>query len=268
MSNSSPTPVTIVDRPSASGLGLTLIEILVVIAVVAVLLAISLPALSSSRAAGRRLTCESNVRSSVQAISAYTNDFGGMFPSIADPKSGFVAGNITLDYFTQIGCWPIALKSYIGAEAAMSSTQFCPTLYRYNSADDLSAQPWVRWQSSYWQTLGAIVGPESFVDPVPEIISPTSLRTMRFADVLFPSQKGILAEKLPWHEFAKLKEFTPDMLLGKPGFERHTFSTAFADGSALALRGADMIPAVKGPFGAYYGPVIATVDGIRGRDRK
>lgn len=58
----------------------TLVELLVVIGIVAVLIAILLPALSVARANSRAVACLSNLRQMAVAAQAYCNDNGGRFP--------------------------------------------------------------------------------------------------------------------------------------------------------------------------------------------
>lgn len=60
--------------------GFTLIELLVVISIIALLVALLLPALSSAREAGRRTSCLSNMRGLYQAATLYTYDFKGRLP--------------------------------------------------------------------------------------------------------------------------------------------------------------------------------------------
>ena len=56
--------------------GFTLIELLVVISVIAVLMAILMPALNAARDQGRRVSCMSNMRQVGVALVLYQNDYG------------------------------------------------------------------------------------------------------------------------------------------------------------------------------------------------
>lgn len=60
----------------------TLIELLVVISIIALLIAILLPALESSRKNAQRIACASNVRQFVIAMSAYATDNHDAYPSL------------------------------------------------------------------------------------------------------------------------------------------------------------------------------------------
>jgi len=54
--------------------GFTLVELLVVIGIIALIMAILLPALSKARQAGLKASCASNVRQICAALTAYSND--------------------------------------------------------------------------------------------------------------------------------------------------------------------------------------------------
>src|SRR5262245_25063597 len=60
--------------------GFTLVELLVVIAVIAILAALLFPAISKSKAKARRTTCMNNVRQINLALRMYTDDFSDLSP--------------------------------------------------------------------------------------------------------------------------------------------------------------------------------------------
>ncbi len=69
--------------------GFTLIELLVVISIIAILVAILLPTLSSARETARLLTCTSQVRQFAVATQLYVNDHDGALPfGFGNPSIG------------------------------------------------------------------------------------------------------------------------------------------------------------------------------------
>lgn len=64
-------------RNSLSSYGFTLIELLVVISIIALLIAILLPALGAARQAGRMAVCSSNARQLGIAMALYAQDYDG-----------------------------------------------------------------------------------------------------------------------------------------------------------------------------------------------
>ncbi|MFW6058812.1 MAG: type II secretion system protein [Phycisphaeraceae bacterium] len=67
-------------RPAAQQ-GFTLVELLVVISIIALLIALLLPALSAAREQGRRIACVSNQRQLFIALHTYTMDHNGVMPA-------------------------------------------------------------------------------------------------------------------------------------------------------------------------------------------
>jgi prepilin-type N-terminal cleavage/methylation domain-containing protein/prepilin-type processing-associated H-X9-DG protein len=103
--NDNPLPTVHRSKPSlrrriaisaASGLtskdrsGLTIVEVLVVIAIIGALLALILPAVQSARAAARSTQCRSNLRQLGLAIHSYHSSHGNFPPNVSNGFSMFV----------------------------------------------------------------------------------------------------------------------------------------------------------------------------------
>ncbi len=79
------------NRNSSVSRGFTLIELLVVIAVIAILMALLLPALNRAREQGKRAVCLNNTKTLVLGWMMYCDDYGGkMPPAQARPDDGWV----------------------------------------------------------------------------------------------------------------------------------------------------------------------------------
>ena len=79
-------------RPSQRGSrrpgAFTLVELLVVVAIIALLLGILLPALGRAREIARRTACMSNLRQVMLAFNYYANDFNQFYPHESNPSNG------------------------------------------------------------------------------------------------------------------------------------------------------------------------------------
>src|SRR5215212_4908115 len=119
--------------------GFTLVELLVVIGIIAILIAILLPALSKSREAARRAACLSNLRQVHTAFFLYAGNYKDQVPL------GFRAGNKQFNsmmYSFTTG--KIVLFGWLYNDGLMRNPNvfFCPSENDPRSLYNTSANPW------------------------------------------------------------------------------------------------------------------------------
>ena len=83
----------------------TLVEMLVVIAVIAILSSLLLPALGKARGTARKSACSSNLKQLSLACMMYVNDFNDRLPPVREVGSMPWPGTY---------CWPVKLRDYVG----------------------------------------------------------------------------------------------------------------------------------------------------------
>lgn len=77
--------------------GFTLIELMVVIAVISLLASILMPSLNQAKYLARRTYCLSNIRSQYLAQMTYTTEHDGKFPHHRDPWTYYMRNSVSLD---------------------------------------------------------------------------------------------------------------------------------------------------------------------------
>jgi prepilin-type N-terminal cleavage/methylation domain-containing protein/prepilin-type processing-associated H-X9-DG protein len=93
--------------------GFTLVELLVVISIIAILLAVLMPALGKVKKTAMRVICVSNEKQWALGFEMYTNNYNGKFP--------------TAPYPSDSGCWINAVPKYIAADPNVASDIYlCP----------------------------------------------------------------------------------------------------------------------------------------------
>ncbi len=116
--------------------GFTLIELLVVIGIVALLLAILIPALASARAAGKRAACQSNLRQLGLAFYSYISDYRPRKWALDDGYFYYSDG------FHR--SWQEKLVAYSGKRETLVQ---CPEAWDFKSnfSWGSSSSPWGPW---------------------------------------------------------------------------------------------------------------------------
>jgi prepilin-type N-terminal cleavage/methylation domain-containing protein len=142
--------------------GFTLIELLVVIAVIALLLAILLPALRKVRVMAKRLACQSNLKQIAFAWNMYLDDYEGRF---------YQTTNANLEYggWQGIrGVYPRVLNSYFNLPGNLENEKdgmvFCCPGDRGGVPPEFSIQ-WkaYRYLGTSYQTNPLLIGQDQFL---------------------------------------------------------------------------------------------------------
>lgn len=235
-------------RVAGGRAGFTLIEMLVVSAIIAGLIAILLPALSLAKRAGKTTGVLSAVQQSLTAIAQYSDSEAGFLPYLATPE------HPEFGVFPE-GEWEYGPPSYFRGQASL-----WPTALLDHGIDLSGLQSFSRPEhgperiSTYvWLSHAAVSRPEYWegIDP-PE--SPRMFSGVRFDEAVFPSAKGLLS------------------YVGWTNAEANTvtgWEVGMCDGSASVRSMADPPLKVDGPYrkyGAIDWRVLTTWGGIRGRD--
>jgi len=101
--------------------GLTLMEILVVVAVIAILAGILFPILTGVKASAHKARCSSNLFQLGSAFTMYVSDWNGLYPSPGGLRGDF-------NYWSQSG--PGGLRPYVGNTSGGFGTIWCCPLMR------------------------------------------------------------------------------------------------------------------------------------------
>jgi prepilin-type processing-associated H-X9-DG protein len=194
---------------------------LVVIAIIAILAAMLLPALGKARESGKSAVCVSNLRNLSLAMQAYISDSGGFFP-----PSYYTAGSMPNGWPFWYMVLPVQLPYYT------NTTEGAPHVYRCPSANwwmEGGAYP----NPSYgynWLGLGASeTDPTYKVRNISEIVIPT--KQMLFADTTGSGPGGSAP---PPHNGSDKFDWTIYYPIGYRHNQRANI--AFADGHVEACR--------------------------------
>ncbi|MFA9477376.1 type II secretion system protein [Phycisphaerales bacterium AB-hyl4] len=115
-------------RSETSASGFTLIELLVVISIIAILIALLLPALQMARESARAVECRSNLRQGITGLHVYTEDFDGYAPVMT------TSGSVRWD-------WVVALEPYLNGRFGHNHMR-CPSAEGVENLVNLNSAEW------------------------------------------------------------------------------------------------------------------------------
>jgi prepilin-type N-terminal cleavage/methylation domain-containing protein/prepilin-type processing-associated H-X9-DG protein len=122
--------------------GFTLVELLVVIGIIAVLIAILLPALNRAREAARSVSCMSNHRQLLFALMMYADEHDGRLPKPNVNYSSFTwEGNTETNAWIQWFSAPFVGRYFgntVWPNGSSNTVIYCPSL----SVPEMMAMPW------------------------------------------------------------------------------------------------------------------------------
>lgn len=231
--------------PERSRSGFTLIEILVVIAILAVLAGILFPVLAAARERGRIATCQSNLRQIGIALGMYLQDWDEYYPNTDDPtlwmgrkwrwplkpylalSAERVPGNPWAS--TKSGRGVLLCPSDTAAISTYDNTSYAYSMSFYHSPDQINAMTRIE---------------QTWTD------SPTCISQSESA-VQYPSDKALVSEWTSTHE-------SPHVGWGSWDGARNYL---MADGHCKYLRARRITPANDG-----WPDINLTHDGVEGRD--
>jgi hypothetical protein len=250
-------------RAVASRLGgtrkaITLLETLVLVAILAILLAMLLPEIGSAKEAAQRTASLSNLRQHCAVMTMHCTDNRERFPYFLDPKATYTVlrhPRVTdrFTFFSSHLCWNIALAGYYDDNPFHDS--FLPPGYQDGSIQVVDRVPVL---TPYFYAHAFVASPD-YWNPMTRTADRSQWTPTRQDMVVHPSLKGLI-----------LDSWTHQGQRSFVNLPRTPVGVGFVDGSArLVPRDGFLDYYPNGAGDLHYPfptPVMHTIDGVRGRD--
>ncbi len=220
--------------------GFTLVELLVVMGIIAILIALLLPALAKARRAAQQINCASNLRQLGLAFLMYCDDYHGVYPAARDPVRPGI-------WLWMGRGWRPLLEPYAMRSGTNPGVFFCPADQKAREQYDNTSYAYsMSFYHSADQINGMTATADNYTNPRPPV-------AVKLGGVRSSSQKVLAGEWSSVHETIE-----NDSGWFGPGGRRVFL---FADGHAEYLSWEDIVPANDG----NPNPNL-TKDGVRGSD--
>jgi prepilin-type processing-associated H-X9-DG protein len=224
--------------------GFTLVELLVMIAILGVLAALTAPALSRARDRAAACVCANNLRQIGVAFEAYLLENGHVYPAATDPVS------VTPYYWLWMGRgWRKFLAEYIPGDKERPGVFYCISDTRQRTIEIYERTSYA-YSMTFYHSPRQIDSTDSYTAT---FSSPMATVPQRPSALRFPSKKVLVGE---WH--SNHAAFETDRGWFAWGGTRLYL---FADGHVESVRSEDLMPANDG----LPDPNL-TVGGIGGKD--
>jgi prepilin-type N-terminal cleavage/methylation domain-containing protein len=253
-----PSPRAPVDIPRGihGRAGFSLIELILVIALIAILLAMTIPSLAGVRQSARRVVSLSNLRTHAQVVTAYADTYKDTFLWTMNPEATYSVRRhpsgiaIQIVYFAGMNTWHWPLLEDFYSQTLDNAI--------FADPNDKGNYPY----TSFWYSSTFLARPDFWNESTRS--GPAQWRPVLHSDVLFPSKKAI-------HLNAKTMFVAPD----QPIHPLHLIDVSFVDGAARSIPFSRLTPPYLRGEGNWHGSwfgngikVMHTIDGSRGRDEQ
>jgi prepilin-type N-terminal cleavage/methylation domain-containing protein len=243
----------------------TLIELIVTIAIIAILISITLPILSSAKQTSSELICVAHIRNASLAITNYADENRGSVPfagykpqSVTNPanESITVGGQTGFAYGQWVNIMPEYWNGNLWSKSMTCPDQpdFDPELNREwpevnMLTDGFRRQPFFNISAAFH------LSPSSLKHDIP--IETMTVQPQKLHNVMYPSSKSLLYEF-----FGFCLEPNPDTLYWQSIAQTQLFAT-----SAVAVDGSAFRYAVRNAIKPINGIGLSfTTQGINGQD--